>query len=96
MAKYGGWCYLLRVSKFEKLYEHVLLRRSDANVSFTELVALLKRLGFTVRIRGDHHIFSMEGVDEILNLQPKRGKAKPYQVKQVREVILKYHLRLEG
>jgi hypothetical protein len=49
-------------------------------------------LGFQQRIRGSHHIFAKEGIEEILNLQPKQGKAKPYQVKQVREVILKYQL----
>jgi hypothetical protein len=38
------------------------------------------------------HIFTKDGVEEILNLQPKDGKGKPYQVKQVRDVILKYHL----
>jgi hypothetical protein len=32
----------------------------------------------------------MEGVEEILNLQPVGSKAKAYQVKQVREIILKY------
>jgi hypothetical protein len=50
----------------------------------------LEKLGFDRRIRGDHHIFSMNGVEEILNLQPLGTKAKAYQVKQVREVILKY------
>lgn len=82
------------MDKCERLYEHILMRRSDANVSFEDLRALLKRLGYIERINGDHHIFTMTGVDEILNLQPKSGKAKPYQVKQVRNVILKYHLRL--
>jgi hypothetical protein len=82
------------MGKHEKLYEHIMLRRSDANVPFDQLCALLKRLGFAERIRGDHHIFTMEGVEEILNLQPRDGKAKPYQVKQVREMILKYSLRL--
>ncbi len=57
---------------------------------------MLKAVGFDERIKGDHHIFTMEGVDEILNLQPKRGKAKVYQVKQVRKVVLQYHLMLEG
>jgi len=56
------------------------------------LRALLRRLGFDERIKGDHHIFTKDGVEEILNLQPKDGKGKPYQVKQVRDVILKYHL----
>nr|VFJ69691.1 MAG: hypothetical protein BECKDK2373C_GA0170839_12274 [Candidatus Kentron sp. DK] len=41
-------------------------------------------------------IFTMDGIDEILNLQPRNAKGKPYQVKQVREVILQYNLRLEG
>lgn len=83
------------MGKHEKLYQHVLMRRSDANVPFHGLRTLLMRLGFDERIRGDHHIFTMAGVEEILNLQPRNGKGKPYQVKQVREVILKYNLKLE-
>lgn len=59
---------------------------------FADLTALLLRLGFVERIRGSHHIFWKEGAEEILNLQPKGGKAKPYQVKQVRHVMLKYRL----
>lgn len=83
------------MGKHEKLYQHILLRRSDANVPFDGLCALLIRLGFALRIRGDHHIFTREDVEEILNLQPSNGKGKPYQVKQVREVILRYKLTLE-
>ena len=83
------------MSKHEKLYRHILMRRSDANVPFEALCALLIRIGFDERIRGDHHIFTMSGVEEILNLQPRNGKGKPYQVKQVRDVILKYDLKLE-
>jgi hypothetical protein len=49
-------------------------------------------LGFAEHIRGSYHIFTKEGVEEIVNLQPKGRQAKPYQVKQVRRVILKYHL----
>jgi len=59
------------------------------------LRTLLKRLGFEERIKGDHHIFTRSDVEEIFNLQPKNGKGKPYQVKQVRGVILKYNLTLE-
>jgi hypothetical protein len=36
----------------------------------------------------------MTGVEEILNLQPRNAKAKPYQVKQVRGVILRHNLQL--
>ena len=83
------------MTKHEKLYEHIMMRRSDTNVPFDGLRALLGRLGFDERIKGGHHIFTMAVVEEILNLQPISGKAKPYQVKQVRDVILKYNLRLE-
>ena len=82
------------MGNLEKLYEHILMRRSDANVSFETLCALLNRLGFDERIKGDHHIFTKHGVEEILNLQPKNSKGKSYQVKQVRNVILKYHIRI--
>lgn len=83
------------MGKNERLYQHILLRQSDSNVPFDGLRALLRQLGFVERVKGGHHIFSMVGVEEILNLQPKSGKGKPYQIKQVREVILKYKLRLE-
>jgi hypothetical protein len=69
--------------------------RADASIPFDELRALLKRLGFTERIWGGHHIFAMSEVGEILNVQPKSGKAKPYQVRQIRGVLLEYNLRLE-
>jgi len=82
------------MGKYERLYQHILLRRSDANVPFSELCQLMKKLGFMERIKGDHHIFTKEGVEEILNLQPKGSKAKPYQVKQVRNIILEYRLIL--
>jgi len=50
-----------------------------------------------MRISGSHRIFSREGVAEILNLQPRRdGTAKPYQVKQVRNVIVRYKLAGEN
>lgn len=70
------------------------MRRSDANIPFETLCTLLKRLGFDNHIKGDHHIFTKDGVEEILNLQPKNGKGKPYQIKQVRDVILKYHIHI--
>jgi len=75
-----------------KLLERILQGSSDANIPFEGLCQLLDRLEFAERIRGDHHIFTREGVEEILNLQPKGKNAKPYQVKQVRDVILRYRL----
>jgi hypothetical protein len=76
-----------------KLLATILSGASDQNISFTELMTLLRNLGFDVRTAGSHHIFSRQGVAEILNLQPRRdGTAKPYQVKQVRHVITRYRL----
>jgi hypothetical protein len=80
------------VAKYDKLLARILRGTADANITFEELRHLLKRLGFAERIRGDHYIFTREGVEEILNLQPKGSQAKPYQVKQVRAVIVKYRL----
>ena len=64
-------------------------------LTFSEICQLMKKFGFNKRIKGDHHIFTKCGIEEILNLQPKRSKAKAYQVKQIRDLILKYKLRLE-
>lgn len=76
-----------------KLLDRVLRGTSDANIRFEELRRLLLRLGFEERIRGDHHIFTFSGVEEILNLQPRgAGEAKSYQVRQVRQLIVKYRL----
>ena len=65
----------------------ILDGRSDANIRFNDLCALLRRLGFHERIRGSHHIFTRADVDGILNLQPMGSNAKAYQVKQVRQFI---------
>lgn len=83
------------MSQRDKLLVKILLGASDANIPFEPLCQLLCTFGFDERIRGSHHIFSKEGIEEILNLQPKQGKAKAYQVKQVRDVILKYQLGVQ-
>ena len=82
--------------KRRKFYERLMKGTADADLRFTSLCHLLRQLGFTERIRGDHHIFTKDGVEEILNLQPKGARAKPYQVKQVRNLIRKYGLDIEG
>ena len=83
------------MGKYEKLLFKILQGRSDSNIDFSDLRRLLEIFGFKERIKGSHHIFSKGGVDEILNLQESQGKAKPYQVKQVRNLILKYRLKLD-
>jgi len=83
------------MSSYKKILMKILRGASDSNIAFSALCQLLKSLDFEERIRGDHHIFTKDGIEEILNLQPKLSKAKPYQVKQIRNLILKYRLNLE-
>ena len=78
------------MGKYEKLIFQILQGTSDANISFLDLVNLLQHFGFEMRIKGSHHIFRKKGVEEKPNLQKDGNKAKPYQVKQVRSIILKY------
>ncbi len=80
------------MGRYEKLLEKILHGTSDASISFTSLCPLMERLGFELRVKGSHHIFTMDGVEEILNFQPKGDKAKPYQVVQARNVILRHKL----
>jgi hypothetical protein len=83
---------LLRMSQRDKLLKKILLGMSDENIPFDGICQLLRFLGFAERIRGSHHIFTKEKIEEILNLQPKGSNAKPYQVRQVRNLILKHKL----
>lgn len=77
------------MGRYAKLRQRILSGASDTNIDFAQLRSLLVRLGFEERIKGSHHIYARADVPEILNLQPKEGKAKPYQVKQVRNVLQK-------
>jgi predicted RNA binding protein YcfA (HicA-like mRNA interferase family) len=83
------------MGKYEKLLQKILQGSSDANIPFDELCRLLERLGFSKRTSGGHHVFRRQGTGEKINLQPEGNKAKPYQVRQVRAVILKYKLGVE-
>ena len=76
----------------DRVLLQILQGNADSNIRFAELRALLASLSFAERVRGSHHIFIRPGVDEILNLQPRGSFAKPYQVKQVRGVIVRYKL----
>ena len=84
------------MSQSDRLLLRILRGTSDANIPFEGLCQLLRRRGCDERIRGSHHIFTKEGVEEILNLQPQGRQAKPYQVKQVRAVLLRYRLGGRG
>jgi predicted RNA binding protein YcfA (HicA-like mRNA interferase family) len=80
------------MSKFGKFIRIIIDGTSDENIAFSDLCRLLESLGFENRIKGSHHIYYKQGIPEIINLQPVARKAKPYQVKQVRNILLKYKL----
>jgi len=80
------------MGKYDKLVFQILRGASDTNISFSDLINLLQHFGFEMRIKGSQHIFRKKGIEEKANLQKEGNKAKPYQVKQVRNIILKYKL----
>ncbi len=80
------------MSKPSKTLGRVLRGTADTNLRFDDLRNLLLHFGFAERVRGSHHIFTRDGSEEILNLQPHGNMAKPYQVKQVRNMLLLYGL----
>jgi predicted RNA binding protein YcfA (HicA-like mRNA interferase family) len=76
----------------EKTLDKILRGDSDTNIRFEELCHLLQAKGFRMRVNGSHHIFTMTGVMERINLQREGAKAKPYQVRQVRKTLANYRL----
>jgi hypothetical protein len=64
------------------------------NVEFSDARRLVEALGFEeLRISGSHHLFAHPGIPEQLNLQDRRGQAKPYQ--QLMTLVQRYDLRIE-
>ena len=85
------------MSKAVKLFKKVMSGASDHNIMFDKLTSLLDSLGFIKRIKGSHHIFYKNDMEEIINVQPKEDrKAKAYQVRQIRGIIMKYNLKPES
>ena len=48
------------MNQHERLLQSILRRRSDANIHFSDLRALMEYLGFEERVRGRHHIVGNE------------------------------------
>lgn len=64
--------------------------KSDTNIKFKDLLKICEYFFEGPRISGSHHIFKMpwQGHPRI-NIQKDGSKAKAYQVKQVKEALLK-------
>lgn len=65
------------------------------NLRFEEMVTLVEAFGFRLsRVRGSHHIFTHQQVNELVNLQNVKGGVKPYQVRQFLRLVERYNLEL--
>ena len=82
------------MATIEKLMQSIMSGTQDRNIKFTDLQKILDVLGIQCRIKGDHFIYWKDGIEEIINIQPDGNKAKPYQVKQIRGIILKYQMEV--
>lgn len=81
------------MSKIEKILDKIKSGKQDTNISFDELKRAIEYFGFDLRVKGSHYIFYKTDIKEIINVQNNKGSAKPYQVKQLRELINKYSLK---
>ncbi|WP_420082991.1 type II toxin-antitoxin system HicA family toxin [Treponema primitia] len=89
-----GKLFLTVMGTYDKLVQSILSGRQDQSFRFSEITHLLLALGFSERIKGSHHIYYRPDISEIINIQPNGSQAKPYQVKQVRNIMVKYQLEV--
>jgi len=77
-----------------KVYNAVISGKSDANIRFDDLKNLIYALGFIFKgQKGSHAGYYHPVIHARISIQPtKDGKAKPYQVKQLRGIIELYKL----
>lgn len=80
------------MSSVEKIVDKILSGKSDHNIDFNDFKKFIIYFGFKERIRGSHHVYTKAGIREIINIQPLGSLSKAYQVKQVRNIIIKYNL----
>jgi hypothetical protein len=81
------------MSRAEKLFDKLIAERNDANFPFDDLCMLLNKVGYNARKTKGSHIIFQRG-SSFLNLQPSTGgKAKAYQVRQVRQELQKLNLK---
>lgn len=73
-------------------YDLVMSGKSDTNIRFADFRNLILSHGFVERIKGDHYVYKRNDIIERIVIQPLGNKAKAYQVKQVRNLFIKYGL----
>jgi len=72
------------------------LNSNIKNIRFARLCNILNEFGFEFKGgKGSHRIFARSGIEEMINVQDVKGKAKPYQVRQIIKIIERYGLAEE-
>lgn len=85
------------MSQYEKIRSDVLSGKCDKNISEADMKFFLSKIGAThKRTAGSHIQYTIDNIPELINIQPKNGKIKPYQVKEIRNIVNKYRLGEEG
>lgn len=83
------------MAKLSAILEKVM--SAHGRIQFRDFQKLLLKLGFRLdRIRGSHHIYVHPKVTRALSIQPIGKEAKPFQVRQLRDMIAEFGLSLEN
>ena len=78
----------------KRVYESVKSGKSDYNINYTDFQTLIINLGFDFKRQDGSHIIYRHNEYKInMNIQSDGGKAKAYQVRQLRNFIKKYGLK---
>lgn len=76
------------MSKAEKALQKVLSGKSDHNITYDELTAVLTRAGFQlIGGKGSHHVWARESDMEMLSIPRHGNKIKSIYVKKARELL---------
>ena len=81
------------MDRHQRLLNRILDGSQLANIRFDDVRSLLARLGFEERVRGSHHTYAKAGTTQKVNLQRRGSDAKPYQLRQLRQVLIKLGIR---
>jgi len=74
-----------RMARWKKTLAKILTAKADHSIDFKDFESVLKGVGYThVHTRGSHDTYKQAGWEQ-MHIQPKNGKAKPYQLEQFRK-----------
>ena len=81
------------MSRYDKIRSDIMSGNCDKNISATDMKFFLDKIGAThKKTTGSHTLYTIDNIPELINIQPKNGKIKPYQVKEIRNIIKKYRI----